>query len=178
MSCLRHHATLLMLIYVYALLTWSSGALGQRRKSKHRNHTRPPVGLPFEVQQAYHNELQRINDVPESSTQPSTTNQTPSEAVMSTAMDSGGSDVLAAININDYLPRIPDPDESDCEVEIEFTRIIKQYGRCTRLGGINGPYICQSGARFDFQPECQEIIENRPKAVTTSTSGDMNMTNT
>jgi len=36
----------------------------------------------------------------------------------------------------------------------------RRGGRCTRLA-YTGPYICQSGDRFDFRPSCAGIMQRR-----------------
>lgn len=71
-------------------------------------------------------------------------------------------DLFRNTNFRFLVPTLPTPEESDCKVVMEVSYTTLRYGRCTRLGGMNGPYICQSGPNFNFQPKCEEIINSRP----------------
>ncbi|KAK3592421.1 hypothetical protein CHS0354_036051 [Potamilus streckersoni] len=67
---------------------------------------------------------------------------------------------LSNVDWRMYAPRPPMPEEVECHVEVQVTTRVG--GRCIRLGGVDGPAVCQSGIHLDlFNSDCDQIMHAR-----------------
>lgn len=144
-------------LYICLILLCQCDGQRQRRRQKQRNSTRTSTGLSPELQQAYINAVVERHD--STSSTPGLTTE-PTQFVDSVAAQ----DLTTTADMNiwhAYIPNTPAPNEVECFVEVVTVR--RQGGRCTRLGGVSRPYICQSGPHFEFFPACKETLTRKAK---------------